>query len=187
MRLKPITVIASILLLLVAVASVGAKDDIFEKPTTFGVKAGLWKPGTVYVGGMDDGSSISYMVGGLVDYKLAPKFSGGLNLDIANMSSFDESSTLLMIGFMMKAWIVNEDETYIIRPGFGISYGNLGGNDAIDGTDHLILNGVVELVIPGESMNWLFELGITGSVDGGNDDVEVTYGPGFILRGGLVF
>jgi len=187
MRARPFTAVILAMLILLISANVSAKDDIFEKMTTFGVKGGIFSPGTVYVDGNDLDSDMGYLIGGLLDYKLGPKFTGGINFDIGSLSAYDETSTLLMIGFLMKAWIVNEDETYIIRPGFGISYGNLGGNDATDASSHLILNGVAELVLPGESMNWLIEIGITGSVDGGNDDVEITYGPGFILRGGLVF
>jgi len=187
MKVKPLTAVFLFLGILLLGVNVSADDDVIEKMTTFGFKAGIWSPGTLYVNGMDFDSDMSYFVGGLLDYKLGPKFSGGLNFDIGSLSAYEETSTLLMIGFLLKAWIINEDETYIIRPGFGISYGNLGGNESVDGSSHLILNGVAELVIPGESMNWLIEIGITGSVDGGNDDVEITYGPGFIIRGGLVF
>lgn len=183
-RIIPVIVLLALFLI---VPNVFGGDEVFEKLTTFGVKGGIWKPGTVYVAGIDDDSDIGYSIEGFLDYKLAPKFSGGLALDFASLGSRDESSTLLMIGFVMKAWIFNDDSKFLMRPGFGIAYGNLGGNDLVDATNHLILNGYFEFVLPTESMNWLFEIGITGSVDGGNDDVEITYGPGFTLRAGLVF
>jgi len=162
--------------------------EVLEKTTTLGFKAGLYSPGTAYLNDFEGDTDMSYMIGGFLDYMLAEKISGGAVLELANVSAYDESSTLIQLGFSLKAWVYGEEETFIFRPGFGLAYGSLGGNDAIDGTSHLILNGYAEFLIPREnSMTWLVELGITGSVNGGNDDVDLTYGPGFTIRGGLVF
>jgi len=36
-------------------------------------------------------------------------------------------------------------------------------------------------------MAWLAELAVIAGPSGGNDDFDITFGPGFLLRGGLVF
>ena len=177
MKRKSLIAIVAVLVMMLGIPV--SASDIFEKTTTCGVKGGIISPGTVWVQGISFDSEIGYNVSGFLDYKLGEKISGGLVFDFGNFSSYDESSTMLGIGFALKAWIYNDDQNYIIRPGFGIAYGNIGGNESIDATNHLVLNGYGEFVLLTEgSIDWVFEIGITGSVDGGNDDVTFTYGPG---------
>jgi hypothetical protein len=130
---------------------------------------------------------MSFHLGGFVDYKLGPKISGGLVLNFSNFSYRDESSNMLEAGFIIKAWLYGEDSNITFTPGFGISYGRLGSNDYVDGSDFFIINGLVDMIIGMENFDLLLELGITGSPTGGNDDWDMSYGPGFFFRGGIIF
>lgn len=161
--------------------------DVREKETTAGFKAGLISPGTFWVGEADSDSDISYHFGGFTDYKLGPKISGGLVVNASNFSYRDESSNMIELGFMIKAWVFKDESNLTFTPGFGISYGRLGSNDFVDASDYFIINGLVDMIIGMENYDLLVELGITGAPVGGNDDWDMSYGPGFFVRGGMVF
>ena len=70
-----------------------------------------------------------------------------------------------------------------------LSYTTVAGDlDPYGTSNHLLLKGGLEMVISGEgNLSYLGEIMLIGSVDGGNDDVAITFGPTFIVRGGLIF
>lgn len=181
---RMVTVCLAILILLSA-SSLYA--DVREKETTGGFKVGLISPGTFWVGDHDSDSDMSYHFGGFIDYKLGPKISGGLAANLSNFSYRDDSSNMMEIGFLIKAWVFKEGSALTFTPAFGISYGRLGSNEWVDASDFFIINGLVDIIIGMESYDLLVELGITGSPTGGNEDWDMSYGPGFFLRGGIVF
>ena len=181
---------ASVLVMIFTVlfASSSFANEFMEKNTTFNFQLGLISPGTFWVDSSDFESDMSYSLSAGLDYKLGPKISGGLVTNIGNFSVWDNSSTMFEFGFSLKAWIKPDNANLIIRPGFGLCYGALSSNNATDSSGFFVINGTVELIFPTESgINWLAMIGITGAPTGGNDDYEMTYGPGFILRGGVTF
>ncbi|MFO7915221.1 MAG: hypothetical protein R6U43_05970 [Candidatus Krumholzibacteriales bacterium] len=180
--------VAVICLIFLSALSAGALSaDVRTKEMTAGFKAGLINPGTFWVGDYDSDSDLSYHIGGFMDYKLGPRISGGLVLNFSNFSYRDDSSNMLELGFMIKAWLFSEESNLTFTPGFGISYGHLGDNGYVDASDFLIINGLVDMIIGMETYDLLLELGITGSPTGGNDDWDMSYGPGFFFRGGMIF
>lgn len=180
-------VFALVVVFLALFGSIATADDIREKLTTVGFKAGLISPGEFWVGAGSFDADMSISFGGFLDYKLGPKISGGLLANIHNFSVADESAMMMEFGFAIKAWIFSETSNLTFTPGFGISYGNLGSTESLDGSSYMILNGMIEMTIAMESFNLLLELGIAGAPTGGNDAFEMTYGPGLIIRGGAVF
>ena len=120
--------------------------------------------------------------------KLGPKISGGIVGALNNFSGDYDSAMMFEFGFLLKAWINPEGSNIVFRPGFGISYGALGEMGDIESSGFLVLNALGELVVMKENgLNWVISLGITGAPTGGNDDFDMSYGPGFFLRGGLEF
>ena len=167
-------------------AGMAGGSELRTKETTFGAKGGLFGPGTVYVEGFDYDSDMSFSFGGFLDYKLGPKMSGGVLLNFHDFSSY-ESSTLIELGFMLKGWIYKDESNMTFRPGFGISYGMM-SHEGMDNTSYLIMSGLAEFVFSTSGqISYLGEIGITGALAGGNDAYDVTFGPGFTIRGGIVF
>ena len=184
---RTIRIAVSCLILLSALSAEAISADVRTREMTAGFKAGLISPGTFWVGDYDSDSDLSYHFGGFLDYKLGPKISGGLALNFSNFSYRDDSSNMLELGFMIKAWVFSEESNLTFTPGFGISYGRLGDNGYIEAADFFIINGLVDMIIGMENYDLLLELGITGSPVGGNDDWDMSYGPGFFIRGGMIF
>jgi len=181
-----VSVLAALIVLSLAAPAAGY--TLMDRTTTFNVQAGLISPGTFWVGDYEADTDMSFSLAGGLDYKLGPKISGGPTLAINNFSGYDDSSTMLEFGFLLKAWVNSEGSNLLFRPGFGISYGRLGSIGGVDSSNYLVINGVVEMVMMRETgLNWLVMLGITGAPTGGNEDFDMTYGPGFILRGGVNF
>ncbi|MBN2071740.1 MAG: hypothetical protein JW814_09815 [Candidatus Krumholzibacteriota bacterium] len=178
-----------ILVILVALAAApSSASEFLEKNTTYNFQVGMISPGTFWVDGNDFDSDMSYSLSAGLDYKLGPKISGGIATNISNFSVESESSTMFEFGFLLKAWIAPEGKNFIFRPGFGLSYGALSSNDQTDSSSYFVINGTFEMIFPMDNgINWLIMAGITGAPSGGNDDYEMTYGPGFILRGGVTF
>ncbi|MBU8922340.1 MAG: hypothetical protein KOO63_11040 [Bacteroidales bacterium] len=186
MRLSKL--IALVSLLAMVVVSPAMAYDFLERETTINVQIGLLSPGTFWVEGREFETDLSFSFSGGLDYKLGPKISGGVVGGFSNFSGYDDSASMIELGFMIKAWIQQDGSNLLFRPGFGISYGKLGAIGPADSSGYLIINGTFELVILTEkNFNWLIMAGITGAPAGGNDEFEMTYGPGFILRGGVAF
>lgn len=160
-----------------------------ELRTFKGVKLGLATPGEVSVDGVgSDDADISYSFGGFYDYPLSPKLTGGVAVDVDGLSYEDESGTMFNLALTLKAVIDRPDSKILWRPGLYIGYGRGSSGALDDGADFFVVGGLVELLILSEeSINWLVELAIIGGPSGGNEDYEITYGPGFRLRGGISF
>lgn len=186
--LKNLRLSAYWLLVLTLMAATSSGYELLEKNTTYGFNAGLYSPGEVWVEDYSTDGDMSFGLSGFMDYKLGPKISGGGMLSLNSFGADDESAMMIEIGFTLKAWIYKDDSNLLFRPGFGISYGMLGDIGPLESSKYLILHGGVELVLLKENnLNWTFLLGISGAPTGGNDDNDITYGPGLLLRAGLVF
>jgi hypothetical protein len=186
-RVPFFTQLATILVVLLMVSSAFA-GSVRDKNTVLGVKAGLITSGTWYVGDFEYEADMSYLLGGFVDYKLGPKITGGAALNFGGFSAYEESSTQLDIGFTLKAMVFSETSNLTFRPGFGISYGMVGKMGPYESSEYLVLHGMIEMVIGTQSnMSYLAEIGLTGSPDGGNDDITMTTSPRLLIRGGIIF
>lgn len=173
------------LLLLVSLSSA---TDVRNSQTTIGVKGGIIGPCAFYVNDRDFESAMSYSIGGFVDYKLGPKILGGLSLDFLGVSHiYDENVSLIDLSATLKAMIFSPNSNLTFRPGFAIGYGSL-GDFSFGASSHLLLKGGLEVVYSTEdSVTWLVEIMLSGSVDGGNEDFAMTFGPMVYVRGGLIF
>ena len=84
--------------------------DIRNAQTTYGVKGGIIGSADYYIGDFWYGSSMSYSVGGFLDYKLGPRFLGGVYLDFNGVSDvYESNSTLIEIGGPLKAMIFTKN------------------------------------------------------------------------------
>ena len=69
-----------------------------------------------------------------------------------------------------------------------LAYGAVGEIDPYAASSHLMLKGGVEAVFTTSGgTTFLAEFLVGGSVDGGNDDFSMTFGPMMYIRGGIVF
>jgi len=162
--------------------------DITAKNTVYGLKAGLITGGEFWIGGADPGTSASFSFGGFMDYKLGEKITGGLALEFHNMTNEDDGNILIDIGITLKAQIAKPSSKFIFRPGIGLAYGILGELGPAEGSNYFVLKGGSDMIIKSSNnFNWLVDVQIIGAPTGGNDDYEMTFGPMFLLRGGVVF
>lgn len=180
------------IILVIGLAGITTAGDIREKPTTFGIKAGLFSPGTYYITDFSYGefdSDMGISLGGFLDYKLAEKITGGLSLDFGTLGVYEEGTSLIDLGVTLKALLAPENSNIVIKPGFGFGFGTVGEiGSYVEGSNYLMLKGIIEMIIVTQSnMSFLVEAQILGGTSGGNDDYEMAFGPGFLLRGGLVF
>jgi hypothetical protein len=75
-----------------------------------------------------------------------------------------------------------------LRPGVGVGYAYLPEIGVMESTDYITLKVLVEAHFPIDKKKaWVGELAVMGAPKGGNDDVELSFGPGFIVRWGLAF
>ena len=171
--------ISSVLLLL-AVAPAAAQDDV-----VFGLRAGV-----VDLAGIDsDAGSVdtdlSPSIGGFVDYGFGP-ISAGLYADVHGLTGdFDDREYMLDLGGALKAQLGSSGSKAYLRPGIGVGYGTV---DVGDGAQFLTTRGTIEVVIPqAGGFGWMFEGGAYFAPMGDADGEDVEFGPGLILRAGVVF
>lgn len=168
------------------VAAVSSPLAAQELETEYGLKAGIVTPGCIYVDDSDciDGE-VSYSVGGFLDYPLSPRLFGGLALDLHGVSAenSDDTETLLGVSLTLKADIPQDALTF--RPGVGLGFGRVDFGQ--ETSQHLTLQGLVDLVFPRPDMSFLVEVSVYASPAGGTDCCDVTFGPGGTLRAGIIF
>lgn len=188
MKLRiPITNLAIFLIAILVLAGTALGQEGTSK---WGIKLGLVSPGEVTIEdlGSDDGD-MSYSVGGFLDYQLAPRLFGGISLDLHNAKYGDESETLMDFSVALKAMVSDPAATTKIRPLLALGYGAMSAvSEDADGTKYFLVKAGTEIVMerPGSS-SWLIEIALFAAPSGGNSDADVTFGPGFLLRGGLLF
>lgn len=167
-------------------APAGAQQNAPHRTTSFAVKAILLLPGEAYVAEADAYFDIdmSYGVGGSVDTQLGERLYGGLFADLLNVTAYEESEIMLDLGFTMKAAFGGANGAVLWRPGFGLGYGTLSGNESLDATHYLTIRAGVEATM---ATGWLIEANLYAAPTGGNGAVTVTYGPLLQVRFGHVF
>lgn len=168
------------------VAVVSSPLSAQEMETQYGLKAGVFTPGCIYVDDFDciDGE-VSYSVGGFLDYALSPRLFGGLALDVHDVSAeaAEDSETLVNLAMTLKANIPGDALTF--RPGFALGYGRV--DLETETSQHLTIQGLIDLVFPRPGMSFLVEVSVYASPAGGTDCCDVTFGPGGTLRAGIIF
>lgn len=178
------------LCMVLALAMIAGAAQGQEKTTHFGLKGGFLTGGEITVDGVGTADSdASFSVGGFVDYEVSPKLLATLSLDMHNLKAMDESKMLLDISAGFKVVIKNENSKVAFRPNVTLGYGSLGSiSEFIESSTYLMVKGGVEAVFAsGSNMSWLGEVSIMAAPTGGNADFEASYGPVFLIRGGVLF
>ena len=171
--------ISSVFLILVA-APVAAQDDI-----VFGLRAGVVDLGGIESDAGEVGTDLSPSLGGFVDYGFGP-ISAGLYADVHGLTGeFDDREYMLDLGGAIKAQLGSSGSKAYLRPGIGVGYGTV---DVGDGAQFLTARGTIEVVIPqAGGFGWMFEGGAYMAPMGDADGTDVEFGPGLLLRAGVVF
>jgi hypothetical protein len=169
-----------------APAEPAAEPPASTRTYNLGAKGAYLMPGTISV---DANSSSEFETDGgpsallTIDGLVAPRLSIGA---FAFAASIDEA-TIRTLGATIKGRFP-ASPTIEIRPGLAFGYQKIAadGTSGITGFD---MGGFVELAIrrAGSRTEWLLEAGFITQPVGGNDDVDVTFGPMFYVGAGIGF
>jgi hypothetical protein len=192
---RQVTVFLFILLVAGTWSSVNAYDS-GESYT--GVKLGFIGSGGVDV----DHASVEQQAGPsasfFFDLPLGSRLHYGLSTDLHKMSwtgerlmyQVDETGWLLDLGVNLKGDFMSDNSPLGFRPGVGVGVGFLGKMDelGVAGSSYIILRTFAEVVyaLPSDLM-FVFEGGIWYAPSGGDNLTDVSIGPLFLLRGGVMF
>jgi hypothetical protein len=124
-----------------------------------------------------------------VDVAMGPRLCiGGLLLYASTGLEGEVDAHVITVGGTLKGRFPAGN--FEIRPGVLAGYQMIGG-EAFEGTDDsqgLGIGGLVELAIPmSPQADFVGELGFLTQPTGGNDDVDITFGPTFFIAGGASF
>lgn len=159
-------------------------------PRSWGLsgKVGILLPGTVNIDppGEDADSDSGLLLVAKADGFLMPKFSVGGQLLMA-FSSLDADEgvdvTVTNFGGVLKAHFGSPQFTF--APGLALSYQTISGSD-IDTIKGFSPGAFVELLFPiGPTVRGDGEIGFISQPSGGNEDVDVKFGPIFYLAFGV--
>ena len=168
-------------LLLAAALPAAAQDDV-----TFGLRAGVvdidcfeTEAGCVDV-------DMSPSLGGSIDYGILGPLSLGLYADVHGLTGdFEDREYMLDLGGALKAQIGGPSARAFLRPGIGVGYATV---DVGDGAQFLTTRATLEIVVPqAGGLSWLFEGGVYMAPKGDADGTDVEFGPGLLLRAGVLF
>jgi hypothetical protein len=163
-----------------------------------GFKFGLIGSGSVDRDGqsIDQGTGLS--AGVFFDQPFGSKLHYGLSADFHRMSwrregttyGLDDSGWLLDIGLNLKGNLLGENSRVGLRPGVGIGGAFLGRMESVGlaGSSYLTLKGFTEVIwfSPGDLIG-LIEIGVWYAPSGGDHNSDLSLGPLWLLRGGVMF
>lgn len=184
---KAVGILSGLLLGIAVMASLALGQ---EKTTHFGIKGGLLTSGEVTVDGLGTvDTDASYSIGGFVDYEVSPKLLGTLSLDMHSLKAEGESETLMDLSAGFKVLIQSEGSNVSFRPYVTLGYGRLGDIDEfIEASQYMLIKAGLEVVFASESsVSFLGDVSMLTAPTGGNADFEASYGPAFLIRGGVLF
>jgi len=183
-----------VLLCMVLVALSISAGNAQEQKWNFTFKGGLLMPGAVTIDppGWDFDTGIGWLANAYFDAMVAPKLSFGgfvlLSGPSVTVLGDDYGVTVTTLGATVKGRFTLGNGMQL-RPGLAIGYQMI-STDAVDeGTKGLDVGGIFEIVKPlANSKNALVgEIGFITQPSGGNEDVDVTFGPIFYLLFGYEF
>ncbi len=155
----------------------------------FGVKGGLVLGGTwdTDYGSVDTDPGLALGVFG--DFRVADKMWVGAFFDftLANDEN-DNSCYEYDLGVALKALFNPPNVPFLIRPSLAIAYGLADSDSVNDTADLFVINLSVEGITDNaEGLSYFGEFGFTAVPAGGNEDTDLTHGPIFFLKGGVIF
>ena len=168
-----------------------------EKTSRYGISGGFLLPGDIYVGDpldVDIGTEMSMMLRGMGDWKVGDKITAGLfatfvslQVDEDDVGGADVPDQMLEVGGTIR-FIVQAAPQIKVRPGVGLGYRTISGGDDIDDIAGMGVNLSVEIEYDRPTgVDPYADVGFITQPNGGNDDVDVTWGPILYLMGGVVF
>lgn len=163
-----------------------------------GIKLGFIGSGGVDVdrGSVEQQAGLS--AGFFFDLPLGSRLHYGLSTDLHRMSwtgerltyQVDETGWLLDLGVNLKGDFMSDNSPLGFRPGVGAGVGFLGKMDGLGvaGSSFLILRTFAEIVYASPSdLMFILEGGVWYAPSGGDNVTDVSIGPLFLLRGGVMF
>lgn len=189
----------AVVLFMFLVAGTWSSACAFDSGESYtGVKLGLIGSGGIDV---DHGSveqTIGPSAGFFFDLPLGSRLHYGLSTDLHKMSwsgerltyQVDENGWLLDLGLNLKGDFMSDNSPLGFRPGIGAGVGFLGKMDGlgVSGSSYLILRAFAEVVYSSPSdLMFILEGGVWYAPSGGDNVTDVSIGPLFLLRGGVMF
>ena len=154
-----------------------------DQSWNLGLKGGIFFPGEVYVNPPDDyfDTEMGWLINISADAMVAPKLSmGGFFLHVNTTDEyFEEDVGINTFGVTLKARFRLASGIQI-RPGVAIGYQLINGEELFEDVKGLEVGAVFEIAKPlGSGRAILGELGFITQPSGGNEDIDMTFGPIF--------
>ncbi len=183
-------VITSGFLLVILLTGLSYGGDPLEKSTSFGLKAGLISPGTQKIDDEKYSSSISLSFGASIDKKFGERTFWGAAVDFSGFRTRGETNLMESLCITFKESFDVGDNDVTLRPGVGLGFAYI-FESLIDGEGiiHFFLMGTIEVIYPVRSgISMLGEINLIAAPSGETDDEKkASFGPGIIVRGGILF
>jgi hypothetical protein len=161
-----------------------------EPERKFGVSAlaGLVFPGTITVDDVDVDTEMGFSLRVAGDFFVTPRISMGVYLERIAVSAEDVDADATMLGFggtlVGRFGPTNRGH---FRAGLGLAYQTSDVDGPGDDVTGFGISPFVDYVFPVGQASWFAHLGFNAQPSGGNDAVDVTWGPLFQLAVGGEF
>ncbi len=163
-----------------------------------GFKLGMIGSGSVDFGHGAIDQRAGFSAGFFFDQPFGPRLHYSLSTDLHKMSwrgqqqssRWDESEWLIDLGLNLKGNLLSENSPIGLRPGVGVGVAFLGRMEGagVSGSSYLTVKAFTELVFfSSNDLMGLLEAGVWYAPSGGDNASDVTIGPLWILRAGVMF
>ena len=163
-----------------------------------GFKFGMIGSGSVDFGHRPIDQRSGFSAGFFFDQPFGPRLHYSLSVDVHKMSwrehqsiyRWDESEWLMDLGLNLKGNLLNENSPIGLRPGVGAGVAFLGKMESagVSGSSYVTVRAFAELIfLSSNDLMGLLEAGVWYAPSGGDNASDLSIGPLWTLRAGVMF
>ncbi len=186
-------VFIAVLLVCTIMISDGAWAGDFPKTGhIFGIRGGLFGGGDIDINDWEYQTENYYTIGGFWDMPITKNLYAGLSLDFngVNVKVFRHKmeDVLINTSLNIKGHFPFHDHQVVFQPGIGFGYAIMDEFIIIRDSDYLTMRAFGEMIVYATGRyGFIGDMGFLWVLSGGDDNYDVSTGPLFVIRGGIVF
>ena len=153
-----------------------------------GFKAGIIYYSTFNLDTVDVESNIGLSAGVFFDINLYKKLQFSVETNLHDIQILNKRPKMINLNLGLKTSFYKPHYGIAWRPGVMVGFAQLAEVWIIPASTYLILKGYVDLlVMRNRNHSWVFELGVFGSPKGGARGYDITFGPIWTFRAGVMY
>jgi hypothetical protein len=188
-QFSAVTLWALLTVLTVAPSVAGQISYLGKSRAKVGLKLGILWYSRLRVDGVSNSTDVGISGGAVFDIPVGRRITTGLALDLHDLHIYNKRKKVLDLSLPIKYGIIFERQHWELRPMAAVGFGYHNDVDtSLQRSTYLTLKFGIETVFHTDTRySFVADMLVLAMPSGGNRDQKVTFGPTFIIRGGIIY